>query len=94
MSWLYESHIYSSPELVGIGALILLVLVPLLFWSLAWKVWALWLAARRGDLVWFLVLMVINTIGILEIFYIFGVAKRSDKKSEVSNPVLSGEGNN
>jgi methionyl-tRNA synthetase len=49
-------------------------------WTLLWKGWALYLAARRGEMVWFIVLLVVNTFGLLEIVYIFAVAKRSDSK--------------
>lgn len=46
-------------------------LLPLLIWSLAWKGWALWKAARNDSPVWFVILLVVNTVGILEILYIF-----------------------
>ena len=58
----------------GIGSFVLLVVV----WSIFWKGWALWLAARRGEKWWFVILLIINTVGILEIIYIFAVAKRQD----------------
>ncbi|MCX6778843.1 MAG: DUF5652 family protein [Candidatus Magasanikbacteria bacterium] len=48
-----------------------MLMVPLLIWSLLWKGWALWLAARKGQKIWFVALLVINTMGILEIVYIF-----------------------
>lgn len=51
----------------------------LVLWTLLWKGLALWKAARRNDKVWFLVLLVINTAGILEILYIFVFSKREDK---------------
>ena len=54
-------------------------LLAVLLWTLPWKAWALWLAARRGDLWWFLALIVISTLGILEMIYIFFIAKQSDK---------------
>lgn len=58
-------------------------------WSIAWKGWALWLAARRGEKVWFIALLFINTIGILDIVYIFIIAKQKDviedeKKDEIT----------
>ena len=49
-------------------------------WTLPWKAWALWLAARRGEKLWFIALLVLNTLAILEIIYIFLVAKRRDTK--------------
>jgi len=47
------------------------LLVLILVWSLAWKGIALWKAARKGHLVWFVVLLLVNTVGILEILYVF-----------------------
>lgn len=55
--------------------------ILLMLWSLVWKGLALWRAARRGENIWFIVLMVVNTVGILEIIYYFLVAK-SDKKDK------------
>lgn len=46
-------------------------------WSLSWKGLALWLAARKKDKWWFVAILLLNTVGILEIFYIF--AKRKYK---------------
>lgn len=54
-------------------------LVPLLIgfvlWSLLWKGLGLWHAARRGEPVWFIILLLVNTLGILEIIYLFFIAK-------------------
>jgi hypothetical protein len=52
----------------GFGVLFALLVI----WSLAWKAWAFWRAARNNDLTWFIVMTVFNTAGILEIIYIFG----------------------
>ncbi|QSH39137.1 hypothetical protein JXR01_02405 [Candidatus Kaiserbacteria bacterium] len=57
-----------------------LILILSLLWTLPWTAWALWLAARRGEKVWFVALLVLNTLAILEIIYIFAIAKRNDKK--------------
>jgi hypothetical protein len=40
-------------------------------WSLAWKGFALWRAARNRQNIWFIVLLILNTFGILEIVYVF-----------------------
>jgi hypothetical protein len=51
-------------------------LLPFLaIWSLFWKGHALWHAAGRRQGWWFVALLVFNTIGILEIIYIFGILK-------------------
>ncbi|MDD3102216.1 MAG: DUF5652 family protein [Patescibacteria group bacterium] len=48
----------------------------IIIWCLPWKGIALWMAARRNDIWWFVALLVINTLGILEILYIFVFSKR------------------
>jgi methionyl-tRNA synthetase len=53
-------------------------LIILIAWSLVWKGLALWRAAERGETVWFIVFLLVNTAGILEIVYLFFIAK--DKK--------------
>lgn len=54
-------------------------------WSFVWKAIALWKAGRNNHFAWFIALFVINTLGILEIIYIFGFAnnKRSYDSSKV-----------
>jgi len=44
-------------------------------WSLFWKGLALWHAGRRGQPWWFVILLILNTVGILEIIYLFAIAK-------------------
>jgi methionyl-tRNA synthetase len=47
----------------------------LVIWSLFWKGLALWHAGRRGQPWWFVILLVVNTVGLLEIVYLFLVLK-------------------
>lgn len=49
----------------------MLVFTLALLWSFIWKGIALWKAARNNDTVWFVVLLFVNTLGILEIVYIY-----------------------
>lgn len=44
--------------------------IALTLWSAIWKGMALWLSARRGQTGWFVVFLVINTLGIAEIIYL------------------------
>lgn len=44
-------------------------------WVLFWKGMALWHAGRRHQPVWFVILLLINTFGLLEIAYLFFVLK-------------------
>jgi len=41
-----------------------------------WKGCALWIAGKKDEKKWFLALLILNTVGILEIVYIFYVAKK------------------
>ena len=52
------------------------ILLPILLWTLFWKGCSLWIAVKRDEKWWFLALLVINTVGILEIIYIFYIAKK------------------
>ena len=52
------------------------ILFPVLIWTLFWKGCSLWIAAKENKKWWFLILLVVNTVGILEIIYIFYVAKK------------------
>ena len=51
-------------------------------WSIPWKGWALWTAARKGSKNWFIALLVINTLGILDILYIYVFSKSGTKPVE------------
>jgi methionyl-tRNA synthetase len=50
-------------------------------WSVVWKGLALWRAARRNDKLWYVVLLVVNTVGVLEIIYLFLTRKETEKHS-------------
>ena len=56
--------------LAGAGAGFIFVIFIL--WSIVWKGLALWISAREQKKWWFMVLLIINTAGILEIIYILG----------------------
>lgn len=53
----------------------------LIAWSLAWKGYALWRAASLQQKYWYIAILLLNTFGLLEIYYIYRVAK--DYKVEV-----------
>ena len=56
----------------GIGGIAFLLLIA---WSFVWKGLALWKSAQRKEKWWFVVLLVINTVGILEILYLYVFSK-------------------
>ena len=57
--------------------ILILTIFLVLFWTLPWKGVALWKAARLKDQWWFIALLVINTLALLEILYIFVFSKRT-----------------
>lgn len=60
----------------GSGFLALAPLFMLLMvWSLFWKGLALWHSAKHDQNWWFIILLIVNTAGILEIIYLFAVLK-------------------
>jgi methionyl-tRNA synthetase len=59
-----------------------LVLVLLVIWTIPWKGVALWKASRLSHKWWFVVLLIVNTVGILEIIYIFLIARKYTVETE------------
>lgn len=51
-------------------------LFVLYVWSILWKGLALWRLARLEQRNWFVAILVLNTVGILEIVYLFIFAKK------------------
>ncbi len=58
-----------------IGFLPVWLIALLVAWSLVWKGLALWKAARDGSRNWFTVLLLVQTLGILEILYLYVFSK-------------------
>ena len=59
------------------------VIIPVLAWTFVWKGMALWLAAKNDSKPWFVVLLIVNTLGILEILYLYVFSKtKKSKKGE------------
>lgn len=62
----------------------------LLVWSVVWKGLALWRAARLSERWWFVAILLINTLGVLEILYLY-VFSRSQQGSGAKPPVAPGQ---
>lgn len=60
-----------------------LVYIAAIVWSIIWKGIALWKSARKKNLAWFVVLLIVNTLGILEILYIFVFSKMPEDNKPV-----------
>lgn len=53
-----------------------LIFALMLIWMLIWKGLALWKAARLSHKWWFAIILLANTMGVLEIIYIFLIARK------------------
>ena len=69
---------WAGPGLGLVAGFGILGFLILMVWSLYWKGRALWHAARKGDKVWFVALLVVNTVGILEILYLYVFDKKAE----------------
>ena len=56
------------------------ILYILIAWTMIWKGAALWHSARNKQLGWYLVLLIVNTVGILEIIYLIFFKKGAAKQ--------------
>jgi len=86
MGYQVGSEYFKNPGVFGLAGGILgvgfgVILALLLIWTLVWKGMALWKAARHGHKGWFVALLVINTVGILDILYIYFFSKKSSSSN-------------
>ncbi len=56
---------------LGISQSSLFILIVLMLWSLSWKAIALWKSARRGQAGWFIFFVFVNSVGVMELIYLF-----------------------
>ena len=66
-----------------------LVLTVILIWSLSWKGSALWHASKQNDKFWFISLLILNTMGILEIAYLFYFSKNKINSGQAQKNILA-----
>jgi hypothetical protein len=63
-------------SIMGMGSVFVVLMIIAVIWTLVWKAIALWKAARNDHKAWYIVMMIVNTLGILEIIYIFGFSRK------------------
>ncbi len=66
--------------ILPVWALLLIVV-----WTMPWKGVALWKAVKNNHKKWFIVLLILNTLAILEIIYIFYFSKKPGKLQQPIN---------
>ena len=57
-------------QVIEVGRFMIALWILVILWTLLWKGMALWKAARNNQRAWFVVMLIIHTLGILEILYI------------------------
>ncbi len=71
-----EQQIINFLHYLSVHPWIMALIYVVGIWTIIWKGIALWKAARNGSTAWYVVLLLVNTVGILEIVYIFFFDKK------------------
>lgn len=58
------------------------IVTLVIIWEIAWKLVAMWKAAKYNAPAWFIILAVISTLGILPILYIYVFSEMKKKSSK------------
>lgn len=61
-------------------ALAMVVVILIAVWDFLWKAVGLWKSARNNQTVWFVLMLLFSTAGILPIIYIYFFQRRAKKK--------------
>ena len=61
----------------GLSPLLYTLFYLLLIWTTIWKGMGMWRAGRNNQLGWFIVILVLNTAGILPIIYLTWFQKKA-----------------
>lgn len=87
---MYTNHLYPDPvsavaNMLGLPVFLIGVAIAVLaFWSIVWKGYGLWYAARDKKPWWFVAFLLINDLGILEIIYLLWVRKSGKAASSLT----------
>ena len=67
-------------EMAVLGAGFIFFIIVATIWELVWKGIALWKAARNEHKIWYIAILIVNSLGILPIIYIL-LHQQKKKKS-------------
>lgn len=56
------------------------LILLIVLWTLPWKGWSLWKSAKLNDKTWFIILLLFQTLAILDILYIFIFSKNKKER--------------
>ena len=68
---------------------VMTIISLILLWTVPCKGVALWKSARNGQMNWFVVMLVFNTLALVEIVYIFGFQKKNQVIRVKAAPIKS-----
>ncbi len=66
-----------------------IILFVLVAWSFIWKGLALWHSARNEEKYWFIAVLILNTVGVLEIVYLFFFSQKKWTIGKVKKSIAS-----
>lgn len=72
---LYREFLLSSIGMMS-SPLLLSLFFVIIAWTAVWKGIALWKSGRNNQLAWFIALLILNTLGVLEIVYLLFFQKK------------------
>ena len=70
-------HITGPHSSITLSSTQVTLLSLVILWELVWKGLALWRAGRNNQPVWFVVLLLVNTVGLLEIIYLLAFQRKT-----------------
>jgi len=73
---------FYSPMATGISDIFVPFIFVALVWTIVLKGYALWNAARGNQKKWFIAILIVNTLGILEIVYLIWFRPKTNTPSK------------
>lgn len=58
---------------------LLIALIPIIIWEAIWKLIGLWHSAKNNQIIWFILIGILNTLGILPIIYLLFFQKKKKR---------------
>lgn len=72
---------FKLDSLTELNSTTIILIAVLVIWEMIWKALALWRAAQEKSKAWFVVLLLINSVGILPIIYLLATKKNAHASS-------------
>ncbi len=73
---IYNEFVLGVSNHYGISPLtVMAILSVIMIWSIFWKFFGLWKSARNNSPIWFVIIALTNTLGIIPILYIYLFSK-------------------